>query len=116
MYTYSKLIRELLDLSMLYGQACEDASNPYWCIRAPVGTLRIVFDGQKITDAMPAVLSACTLMTQEQAQAVAQALKGAGVGECIALPWKDAITAQYAAVQERAREIERNVRFGNTGA
>ncbi|WNO48620.1 hypothetical protein [Achromobacter phage shaaii_LB5] len=113
MYIYSKLIRELMDLAMLYGQACEDASKPLWCIRAPVGILRIVFDGQKITDAMPAVLSACTLMTQEQAESVAQALKGAGLGECVALPWKIAIAAQYADVQQQARDIEREVRFGN---
>lgn len=110
MYIYSKLIRELMDLSMLYGQAKD---NAYWCIRSPVGILRVVIENQRITDAQPAVLSACTLFTQEQAQAVAQALKTAGIGECIALPWKDAIAAQYADVQERARAIEREVRFGN---
>lgn len=113
MYAYSKLVRELMDLSMLYGQACEDANNPYWCIRAPVGILRIVMENQTITEVMPATLSACTLMTQEQAKSVAGALKDAGVGECVPLPWKVAIAAQYAEVQGRAKEIEHKVRFGN---
>lgn len=107
---YSKLIRELFDLSSLHLQASD---HDYWCVRSPVGILRIVQVGNQITDVQPAVLSACTLMSQEQAETVARALKDAGAGECLALPWIDAIATQYAEVQHRVRQIEHEVRFGD---
>lgn len=108
--SYSKLVRELFDLSTLYRQA---ESADHWCIRSPVGILRIVVQDRRVTEVTPAVLSACTLMRQEQAVAVARALMDAGAGECVALPWIDAIRAQYAVVQARAKELEEGLRQHN---
>lgn len=111
MYIYSKLVRELLDLKHLYDHTVKNSRM--WCIRSPVGILRLTIENGTITEAKPSVVSACTLMTQEQAKSAAQALNDAGAGGCIALPWENAVAAHYTDVQERLKAIENEVRFGD---